>query len=95
MLSIHWTIYKLTNTSERQYKSQLQKWALGKNVNSKEMKFIAWKKLERQLLQPNKANRAFKLRGRRVPLEKIERWMKRTRHPVDRLGTLDSRPGKS
>ena len=95
MLSLNWTVHKLTTASERQYKSQMRKWAVGKNINSNEMKFIARKKLERQLLEPDKADRAFGVRGRRVPLKKIERWMKRTRHPVDRLDTSDSRSGKS
>lgn len=72
----------------------MQKWGLGKNVNSNEMKFIAWKRLERQLLEPDKADRIFKVRGRRVPFEKIERWTKRVGYLVDRLDALDPRPGK-
>lgn len=95
MLPLNGTVHKLTIASERQYKSRMRKWALGKNINSNEMKFIAGKKLERQLLEPNKADRTFRVRGRRVPLKRIERWMKRTGHPVDRLDTSDSRPGKS
>jgi len=58
------------------------------------MEFIAWKELERKLFEPDKARRVFRVRGRRVLPEKIERWKKRKEFTVDKLEAFDFRPGK-
>lgn len=63
--------------SERQLKSRLEKWGAVKNIKNAEMKAIVRKQQHRRLVQPEKRDLHFVLRGRHVPQEKIDRFMKR------------------
>lgn len=69
--------------SERQYKSILNKWNVGKNIRKDEMKAIVRKRQSRLVREPDKRANVFELRGEIVPEEKITRFMRREEIPVD------------
>jgi hypothetical protein len=62
-------------TRIRQYKSRISKWNLDKNIKPKEMKAIVRKKLERKLLEPDRPEYSFRIRGVEVDSSKIDRWI--------------------
>lgn len=80
-------------TSERQYKSILNKWNVAKNIRRHEMKAIV-RKRQRRIVAESKPNLNFSLRGDSVPKEKIERFMKRENIHNDMLYSPSSGAGK-
>ncbi|KAK1762466.1 hypothetical protein QBC33DRAFT_574211 [Phialemonium atrogriseum] len=69
----------------RQFKSQIRKWGLNKNVREPEMGFIVRKQQERekgQSAELSQANLRFRVRGEAVPQAKIDRW-KRSHNVAD------------
>jgi hypothetical protein len=60
----------------RQYRFQLTKWKLDKNIKSDEMKAIVRHRQQRRLIETSKPELNFRVRGQDVKPEKIERWMK-------------------
>ncbi|PVI02948.1 TPR-like protein [Periconia macrospinosa] len=65
----------------RQYRSQITRWGLDKNVKTQEMKAIVRKRQRRKLIETDKNELEFKVRGTQVSSLKIERWMKRQKLP--------------
>ena len=61
----------------RQYRLRISQWGKDKNVKSKEMQAIVRKRQQRKLVEIDKGQLAFEVRGSEVELQKIERWMKR------------------
>jgi hypothetical protein len=57
----------------------LTQWGKDKNVKPNEMKAIVRKRQRRRLIEKDKAELTFTLRGNVVEDEKIGRWMKRNR----------------
>jgi hypothetical protein len=75
----------LTFLRVRQYKSRITQWKSNKNVKREEMKHIDRKRQERKLLQPNRPELTFQVRGIEVDSAKIERWMNRHEVPESML----------
>ena len=69
----------------RQYRSRISKWGLDKKVKSKEMEAIVRKRQQRKLVEIEKGELGFRLRGNTVQAEKIDRWMKRNGIAEDTL----------
>lgn len=67
----------------RQYRTRVSQWGLDKNIKPDEMKAIVRKRQKRNLIETNKGELAFKVRGNVVEAEKIDRWMKRHDIPED------------
>lgn len=70
-------ISSLTLYRVRQFKSQIRKWGLNRNVREPEMGFIVRKQQEREKRQSaelSQANLRFRVRGEAVPQAKIDRW---------------------
>ncbi|KAH3966044.1 hypothetical protein HBI56_063740 [Parastagonospora nodorum] len=65
----------------RQYKSRISKWNLDKNTKTKEMKSIVKKRQMRKIIEDDKAELMFSVRGNEVDSTKIDRWMRE--HNVD------------
>jgi hypothetical protein len=61
----------------RQYRSRISQWGKDKNVKSQEMEAIVRKRQKRILIETNKSQLIFEVRGSQVEPQKIERWMKR------------------
>jgi hypothetical protein len=57
----------------------LTQWGLDKNVKPNEMNAIVRKRQRRRLIETDKGELVFKVRGSVVESEKIDRWMKRNR----------------
>ena len=55
----------------------MSEWGHDKNVKSKEMMVIVRKRQKRRLVDVNKGELIFELRGSMVESENIDRWMKR------------------
>lgn len=69
---------------------------MSKNVKRWEMEAIVQKSQRRKLLEPEKNDLAFKIRGIPVPPPKIYRWMKENGVPVDSLNhSQNEAAGKS
>ena len=64
-----------------QYRTRIKIWKKDKNVKTEEMRAIVRKRQTRKLVECDKGNLDFRVRGSRVPPQKIKRWMKR--HEVD------------
>jgi hypothetical protein len=60
--------------SPKQYKDRIRKWGLNKNIQQDEMEAMIRKRQERES-ESNKKT-AFRIRGRPVDEEKIERYMR-------------------
>jgi hypothetical protein len=84
----------LTGDSERQYKSKLAKWNVGKKIRRNEMKAIVRKRQIRKVEEPDKRDLTFTLRGEVVPEAKVDRWMKRKQIPTDAVYSPSSGAGK-
>ncbi|KAH7088838.1 hypothetical protein FB567DRAFT_319314 [Paraphoma chrysanthemicola] len=67
----------LTMHRIRQYRSRITKWKLDKNIKPAEMKCIVKKRQQRKLLEPNKPDLMFRVRGNPVEPAKVQRWMNR------------------
>ncbi|KAF2820930.1 TPR-like protein [Ophiobolus disseminans] len=61
----------------RQYRSRVSQWGKDKNVKPQEMQAIVRKRQKRKLVDTNKGQLVFEVRGSLVEPPKIERWMKR------------------
>ncbi|KAH7068606.1 Tetratricopeptide repeat-domain-containing protein [Paraphoma chrysanthemicola] len=61
----------------RQYRSRISQWGKDKNVKTHEMQAIVRKRQKRRLVETDKGQLAFDVRGKLVESQKIERWMKR------------------
>ncbi|KAH8723293.1 hypothetical protein GQ44DRAFT_710465 [Phaeosphaeriaceae sp. PMI808] len=61
----------------RQYRTRISKWGNDKNVKPQEMGAIVRKRQRRKLVETNKGELIFTVRGNQVEPQKIERWMKR------------------
>jgi hypothetical protein len=55
----------------------LSEWGHDKNIKSKEMMVIVRKRQKRRLVELDKRELIFELRGSKVDSENIDRWMKR------------------
>lgn len=60
----------------RQYRSRVSKWGLDKKIKQKEMQAIVRKRQERKILQGDKPELVFHVRGREVETKKVDRWMR-------------------
>lgn len=56
---------------------RVSQWGKDKNVKTQEMQAIVRKRQKRKLVETGKGQLAFEVRGSKVELQKIERWMKR------------------
>ena len=65
----------------RQYRTRITQWGLDKNIKPQEMKAIVKKRQKRKLLETNKGELSFVVRGNAVEPKKIDRWMKRNEIP--------------
>ncbi|CAN9213187.1 unnamed protein product [Alternaria alternata] len=61
----------------RQYRSRLTQWKLDKNIKPEEMKAIVRHRQQRNLIDTDKGSFKFRVRGREVEPQKIERWMRK------------------
>jgi phage-related protein len=61
----------------RQYRSRLTQWKLDKNIKPEEMKAIVRYRQQRNLIDTGKGSLKFRVRGREVEPQKIERWMRK------------------
>jgi hypothetical protein len=59
----------------RQYKSRVSKWNLDRNIKPEEMKAIIRKRQKRKLVETEKSDLVFQVRGVIVDTAKIDRWM--------------------
>jgi hypothetical protein len=50
---------------------------LDKNIKPNEMEVIVKKRQQRKLVETDKGELNFRIRGSEVPTEKIDRWMRR------------------
>ncbi|KAF2271084.1 TPR-like protein, partial [Lojkania enalia] len=60
----------------RQYRTRVSQWGKDKNVKPQEMRAIVRKRQQRRLVEVNKGELLFKVRGKQVEPQKIDRWMK-------------------
>jgi hypothetical protein len=67
----------LLEHSIRQYRNRITEWKLDKNIKPAEMEAIVRHRQRRRLLENNKRDLKFRVRGFEVPSQKIERWMKK------------------
>ena len=63
----------------RQYRTRISQWGLDKNIKPQEMKAIIKKRQKRKLVETNKGELSFVVRGNAVDPKKIDRWMKRNK----------------
>ncbi|KAH8690356.1 Clr5 domain-containing protein [Phaeosphaeriaceae sp. PMI808] len=61
----------------RQYRTRISQWGKDKNFKLQEMEAIVRKRQKRKLIETDKGQLIFEVRGRQVKLQNIERWMKR------------------
>ena len=61
----------------RQYRTRISQWKKDKNIKPREMKAIVRKRQHRRLVEGRKAELVFRVRGKEVDAQKIDRWMKR------------------
>ena len=61
----------------RQYRTRITQWGNDKNIKPKEMRAIVRKQQQRKLVEVDKGELEFKVRGCTVNPQKINRWMKR------------------
>ena len=69
----------------RQYRRRVSERGLDKNVKPNEMKAIVRKRQQRKIVETNRRELVFRLRGNVVDPEKINRWMKRNDVPEDMM----------
>ena len=65
----------------RQYRTRISQWGLDKNIKPQEMKAIVKKRLQRKLVESDKGELIFTVRGSTVEPKKIDRWIKRNEIP--------------
>ncbi|KAM0233620.1 hypothetical protein ACHAPO_006907 [Fusarium lateritium] len=61
----------------RQYRTRISQWGKDKNVKPQEMSAIVKKRQKRKLVEVDKREQVFTVRGRNVEPHKIDRWMAR------------------
>ncbi|UZP36506.1 hypothetical protein NXS19_004322 [Fusarium pseudograminearum] len=61
----------------RQYRTRISQWGKDKNVKPQEMSAIIRKRQQRKLVEVDKREQTFTVRGRDVEPHKIDRWMAR------------------
>ncbi|WXC58018.1 hypothetical protein SNK03_003916 [Fusarium graminearum] len=69
----------------RQYRTRITQWGKDKNVKSQEMSAIVRKRQQRRLVEVDKREQTFTVRGRDVEPHKIDRWMTRNNVPQTSL----------
>ena len=72
----------------------MSQWGLDKNIKPNEMKAIVRKRQQRRLVETNKGELVFKVRGNVVDPDKIDRWMKRNEVPEDMVYASTPAAGK-
>ncbi|OAL48572.1 TPR-like protein [Pyrenochaeta sp. DS3sAY3a] len=60
----------------RQYRTRISQWKMDKNVKPREMAAIVRKRQQRKLIEPERGELVFSVRGQVVEPPKIDRWMK-------------------
>ena len=61
----------------RQYRTRITQWGKDKNIKPAEMTAIVRKRQKRKLVEVDKGEQVFSVRGRNVETHKIDRWMAR------------------
>jgi hypothetical protein len=61
----------------RQFRTRISQWGLDKNIKPQEMKAIVKKRQQRKLVERDKGELIFTVRGNVVEPKKVDRWMKR------------------
>jgi hypothetical protein len=69
----------------RQYRSRISQWRLDKNVKPNEMRKIVEKRQQRRLIDTDRRELVFKVRGNVVDPTKIDRFMHRYEIPESAL----------
>ncbi|CAG1965214.1 unnamed protein product [Fusarium graminearum] len=77
----------------RQYRTRITQWGKDKNVKSQEMSAIVRKRQQRRLVEVDKREQTFTVRGRDVEPHKIDRWM--TRNNVSQTSLYAPSPAAS
>ncbi|TKA52018.1 hypothetical protein B0A49_12511 [Cryomyces minteri] len=65
----------------RQYRTRISQWGLDKNIKPHEMSAVVRKRQRRKLIESQKGELTFTVRGNEVEPQKIDRWMKRNEIP--------------
>ncbi|KAF4997295.1 hypothetical protein FDECE_12112 [Fusarium decemcellulare] len=71
--------------SKRQFQTRISQWGGDKNIKPVEMKAIVRKQQQRKLVEVDKGELSFTVRGSNVGQKKIDRWMKRHEVSESRL----------
>ncbi|GKU02778.1 kinesin light chain 2 [Fusarium langsethiae] len=61
----------------RQYRTRISQWGKDKNIKPREMAAVVRKRQQRKLVEVEKREQTFTVRGRNVEPHKIDRWMAR------------------
>lgn len=69
----------------RQYRTRISQWGKDKNIKPVEMTAIVRKRQQRKLVEIDKGELIFTIRGSTVESQKIDRWMNRHRVPENLL----------
>ncbi|KAH7111912.1 hypothetical protein B0J13DRAFT_659465, partial [Dactylonectria estremocensis] len=69
----------------RQYRTRISQWGKDKNIKPVEMTAIVRKRQQRKLVEVDKGELIFTIRGSTVESQKIDRWMNRHRVPENLL----------
>ncbi|KAM0246840.1 hypothetical protein ACHAP5_004462 [Fusarium lateritium] len=69
----------------RQYRTRISQWGKDKNVKKAEMAAIVRKRQQRKLVDDDKGEQSFTVRGRAVEPQKIDRWMNSHKIPQTAL----------
>ncbi|KAF2192654.1 TPR-like protein [Zopfia rhizophila CBS 207.26] len=69
----------------RQYRTRISQWGKDKNIKPKEMRAIVKKRQQRKVIEVNKSELVFQVRGYEVEPQRIDRWMKRHEVPESLL----------
>ncbi|KAM0207689.1 hypothetical protein ACHAQI_007486 [Fusarium lateritium] len=69
----------------RQYRTRISQWGKDKNIKPVEMAAIVRKRQQRKLVDNDKGEQSFTVRGRTVEPQKIDRWMNRHEIPQTAL----------
>ncbi|KAJ4027896.1 hypothetical protein NW752_000144 [Fusarium irregulare] len=74
----------------RQYRTRITQWGKDKNIKPAEMAAIVRKRQKRKLVEVDKGEQIFSVRGRNVETHKIDRWMVRHELPHLRFSAVPS-----
>ena len=64
----------------RQYRTRISQWGQDKNIKPQEMKAIVRKRLKRKLIESDKRDLQFEIRGNRVEMAKVDRYSLEVQH---------------